>query len=138
MEQFFKTLNILNTNNIDIKEYSALTLAYIGDSIFEICVRTYVLSEGNMQSNKLHNKAKKLVSATAQSKMYSILEEITNEEEFNILKRGRNAKSYSTAKNANVNDYRRATGVEALFGYLYIKGDYTRITELFKHCLDIL
>lgn len=138
MEEFLKELNIINENKLNVKEYSTLTLAYIGDCIFEVCARTYVLNNGNTQSNKLHNRAKKLVSAKAQSKMYSILENIVTEEEFNILKRGRNAKSYSSSKNADLNDYRKATGVETLFGYLYLKEDYSRITQIFKYCIEIL
>lgn len=138
MVELLKNLNIINNNKINVKEYSTLTLAYIGDSIFEICARTYVLNTGNTQANKLHNKVKNLVSATAQAKMYNILEEFITEDELSILKRGRNAKSYSKSKNSDINDYRKATGIETLFGHLYLNEDYERIIKIFQKCLTIL
>jgi ribonuclease-3 family protein len=68
--------------------------------------------------------------------MYSVLEEVVSEEELAVMKRGRNAKSFTTAKNQSVTDYRRATGVEALFGYVYLKGDSERVMELFRICMS--
>lgn len=124
-------------NKVDIKQYSPLALAYMGDCIFDLCVRTHILKQANMPANKLHQKSKALVNATSQSKMYKHLIEIVSEEEKAILKRGRNAHTNTKAKNATMMDYKNATGLEALFGYLYFKEEYNRIDELFKICLEI-
>ncbi len=125
-------------DKIDIRQYSPLALAYMGDCIFDLCVRTYLLKQANMPANKLHQKAKAVVNATSQSKMYKELIDIVTEEERAILKRGRNASSNTRAKNATMIDYKNATGLEALFGYLYLKGDQERINQLFKICLNII
>ena len=123
---------------VDIRQYSPLALAYMGDCIFDLCVREYLLKQANMPANKLHQKSKALVNATSQSKMYKSLIDMVSEEEKAILKRGRNANSNTKAKNATMIDYKNATGLEALFGYLYLKGEQQRINELFKICLDIM
>ena len=128
----------MNNKEIDIRQYSPLALAYMGDCIFDLCVRTYILKQANMPVNKLHQKAKALVNATSQSKMYRGLLDIATEEEVSILKRGRNAHSNTKAKNSTMIDYKNATGLEALFGYLYLKGEQKRIDELFKICLEIM
>jgi len=113
--------------------YSPLTLAYIGDAVFEILVRTHVLDQnGNMQAAKLHKKSAAMVNATAQSEAYFKIQDHLSEDELDVLKRGRNARSFTMAKNASVSDYRHATGVEALFGYLYLAGNHKRITQLFN------
>ena len=125
-------------SDIDIRQYSPLALAYMGDCIFDLCTRTYILKQANMPANKLHQKSKAIVNATSQSKMYKHLVEIATEEEKAVLKRGRNATTNTRAKNASMIDYKNATGLEALFGYLYLKGDNERIDELFKICLDII
>jgi ribonuclease-3 family protein len=129
-------IDFLNGMDINPRELSPLVLAYIGDAIFELLVRGEVLKNGNAPVNKLNNKARKIVNAASQSAMYSALEEIVTEEELAVLKRGRNAKSFTTAKNQSVTDYRRATGVEALFGYVYLKGESERVMELFKICMN--
>lgn len=118
--------------NTDIKTYSPLTLAYIGDAVYEIVVRTVLVEKGNAQVNKLHQRASKLVKASAQSEIIEKLKEDLTEEELAVYKRGRNAKSYTMAKNATMSDYRRATGFEALMGYLYLKEDFCRIVELVR------
>lgn len=120
----------------DIKEYSPLTLAYIGDAAFEIVVRTVLVRRANRQVNKLHRAAAALVSAEHQSKMVSVLEEHFTEEESQVYKRGRNAKAATKAKNASITDYRRATGLEAVMGYLYLKGDYQRLVDLVEMALE--
>ena len=122
----------------DIRMYSPLTLAYIGDAAYEIVIRTILVRKANMQVNKLHKKSSSLVKAEAQanlikqSAMIEILEPLFTEEEKQIYKRGRNAKSYTKAKNASTIDYRRATGFEAVMGYLYLKGDYKRMIDLIR------
>lgn len=122
--------------NRDIKTYSPLTLAYIGDGIYELIIRTILVSEGNCQPQKLHHRASRLVKAEKQSQMMTILEPLLTEEEHAVYKRGRNAKSYTMAKNATMSDYRRATGFEALMGYLYLTDQNMRMIDLIKIGLE--
>ena len=122
--------------NRDIKTYSPLTLAYIGDGVYEIVIRTILVSNGNCPPNKLHKRASALVKAGAQSAMMEVIEPLLQQEEEAVYKRGRNAKSYTMAKNATMADYRRATGFEALMGYLYLDGREERMIELIKAGLE--
>ena len=114
----------------DANQYSPLVLAYLGDAVYEILIRTIVVSEGNMQVNKLHKKSSALVKAAAQAEFLMAIEEDLTEEEHAVYKRGRNAKSFSMAKNATMKDYRMATGFEALMGYLYLSGKTERMVDL--------
>ncbi len=120
------------TTGLDNKEnlYSPLVLAYLGDAVYELYIRTYILSKGNMSVNKMHKSAKELVCAKAQSQIYHKIEPILTETELGVLKRGRNAKSGSSSKNGDITEYRHATGLEALIGYLHIKCETNRIIEL--------
>jgi len=117
---------------VKVKQYSPLTLAYIGDAAYELVVRTVLVSRANTQVNKLHHAASNLVKAETQSRMIDVLEPHFTPEEEHIYKRGRNAKSDTSAKNASITDYRRATGFEAVMGYLYLKGEFTRMLDLIK------
>ncbi|MDD3277921.1 MAG: ribonuclease III domain-containing protein [Lachnospiraceae bacterium] len=119
-------------SEIDLRTYSPLTLAYIGDAIYDLMIRTLLVDEGNMQVNKLHKRASSLVKAEKQSAMSAVLEPVFTQEELTVWKRGRNAKSFTSAKNASIADYRRATGFEAVMGYLYLKGSYHRMIDLIK------
>ena len=129
---------LFQMEEVDIREYSPLTLAYIGDCIYDLVIKSLVINEGNKQVNKLHQETSKLVQASAQSLMMRTLQEHLTEEEHAVYKRGRNAKSVSPAKNQSITDYRRATGFEALLGYLYLKKDYKRLLDLVKIGLDSL
>ena len=120
----------------DIKSYSPLILAYIGDAVYEIIIRTIVVSEGNTQVNKMHKKSSSLVKAETQANMIKAIMDDLSEEELSFYKRGRNAKSYTSAKNASISDYRMATGFEALIGYLYLTGKTNRMSELIKLGLE--
>ena len=122
--------------NRDIKTYSPLALAYIGDGIYELFIRTIVISEGNCQPEKLHKKSSNLVKAEKQSQMMAAIEPALTEEELAVYKRGRNARSYTMAKNATMSDYRRATGFEALMGYLYLTDQMNRMIDLIKIGLE--
>jgi ribonuclease-3 family protein len=117
-------------------DYSPLTLAYVGDDVYDLIIRSYLLSKGNNHVDVLNRMANSLVKAKSQSAMMGVLEPLLTPEELSAYKRGRNAKSYTRAKNATVADYRRATGFEALVGYLYIKGDMGRVLELVKTGLE--
>ena len=129
---------LFQLKEVDIKEYSPLTLAYIGDGIYDLIIRTMVIHQGDKQVQKLHLETSALVNAGTQSKMMRTLQEQLTEEEHAVYKRGRNAKSVSPAKNQSVTDYRRATGFEALLGYLYLKKEWQRILDLVKMGLDSL
>lgn len=127
-----KQILLQQKKGLNPKEFSSLSLAYVGDAIFEIFVRTFVLSCGNAPVNRLHKKARDLVNAKAQAKMYYQIAEYFTEEENAVFKRGRNAKSFTVPKNADLTDYRHATGLEAVFGYLYLEGKLERAIELFQ------
>ena len=116
----------------DLRSYSPLTLAYIGDGVYELIIRTILVKKGNCPVNRLHKKASSLVKAGAQSAMMEVIEEELTPEELSVYRRGRNAHSPTMAKHATMADYRRATGFEALMGYLYLKEDYTRMLTLVR------
>ncbi len=123
---------------VDIRTYSPLTLAYIGDGIYDLIVRTVVVERGNESANRLHRKTIGYVNAKTQAQMMEALLPDLTEEEVTVFKRGRNAKSYTSAKNASIADYRKATGFEALLGYLYLQDKEERILELVKIGLEKL
>ena len=123
---------------VDIRTYSPLTLAYIGDAIYDLVIRTIVVERGNQSAKGLHKTTIKYVNAKVQAKMIDALEEILTEEETAVYHRGRNAKSYTSAKNATIGDYRMATGFEALIGYLYLSGKTDRMIELVKKGINII
>lgn len=116
----------------DLRSYSPLTLAYIGDGVYELIIRTILVKKGNCPVNRLHKKASSLVKAGAQSAIMEVIEEELTPEELSVYRRGRNAHSPTMAKHATMADYRRATGLEALMGYLYLKEDYTRMLTLVR------
>lgn len=112
-------------------QYSPLVLAYIGDSIYEVYVRSRLLSEHpDMPAHKLHVQATRYVKAHAQSVSAASLMDMLSEDETTVYKRGRNAKSPTVPKNADLTDYRRATGFEALIGWLYLSDKQTRLLEI--------
>lgn len=122
----------------DIRTYSPLTLAYIGDGIYELIIRTVLVTRGNIQVKRLHQKASSIVKATTQAAMIEYLTEyqILTEEEETVYRRGRNAYSPTRAKNASMSEYRKATGFEALMGYLYLKKEMQRLIDLIQISLE--
>ena len=129
---------LFEMEEVDINTYSPLTLAYIGDCVYDLIIKSLVIGNGNKQVNKMHKETSSLVQAATQSLMMRKLQDLLTDEERAVYKRGRNAKSVSPAKNQSVTDYRRATGFEALMGYLYLKKEYKRMLELVKIGLDSL
>ena len=125
-------LDIFSMNKQDIRTISPLTLAYIGDCIYDLVIRTIVVERGNAPVNKLHKRVSDMVKASAQMNMYKLIEDELTDKEKAEFKRGRNAKSYTSAKNASKSDYRSATGFEAMLGYLYLNGESARVVELIK------
>ena len=129
---------ILGLPEMNPNTYSPLGLAYIGDAIFDVLVKHKILSEGNRQVHKLHERTSCYVQASAQSLMMRTIQQHLTEEENAIYRRGRNTRTVTPAKNQSITDYRRATGFEALLGYLYLKQEYKRLLDLVKIGLDSL
>lgn len=127
--------NGLNDNNV--RDLPIITMAYIGDAVFELMVRTYVATAGKRKIKDIHLDTVKLVKAKSQARLIKEIFDELSEEEHDIVRRGRNAKS-TPSKNADVGDYRMSTGFEALFGYLYLKGEDKRLLYLFQKALTIL
>lgn len=120
---------------VDVRAYSPLTLAYIGDAVYDMIIRTVVVERSNKPANELHKQTSELVKAQTQAQMIETLQDVLTDEEIAVYKRGRNAKSYTTAKNASIGDYRKATGLEALVGWLYLQDRTMRAIELVKEGL---
>ncbi|MGN0352978.1 MAG: Mini-ribonuclease 3 [Roseburia sp.] len=118
--------------DVDIRTYSPLVLAYIGDGIYDLVIRTIVVGKGNTRAGELHKRTSQIVKAHTQAEMMEIILPRLTEEEEAVYRRGRNAKSPTMAKNATMADYRKATGFEALMGYLYLKDEFERLVELVK------
>ena len=114
------------------QSYSSLTLAYVGDAIYEVFIRTKLTEHGDKKVNRLHKEAKNFVSAKAQSQIVEAILDTFTPDETDIFKRGRNTKVNTKAKNADFKEYHNATGLEALFGYLYLCGNQERLTELME------
>ena len=134
MEENLNFLEVKDYSEAEVRELSPLALAYIGDACFEILVRSEIL-DVRKNPNKLHRESIRFVRAKSQRELFEKIEENLTEEEIKIFKRGRNAKSHTVPKNADPIDYRIATGVEALFGYLYLLKRYNRIREIFKEMI---
>ncbi|MBQ1935863.1 MAG: ribonuclease III [Clostridia bacterium] len=127
-------LECVSNDLLPANAYSPLVLAYLGDAVYELYVRTH-LCRKNAPVHQLHREATSYVKAESQSKMMELLEPMLTEEEQAVYKRGRNAKSATVPKNANVLDYRRATGFEALLGYLYVSHQTERLETLIRRVL---
>lgn len=122
----------------DIRSFSPLKLAYLGDAVFEIIIRTLIIEETEGPVKNLHKKTSDLVNAGSQSQLIlSLLDDLT-EDELRSYRHGRNAKTSSVAKHADIHDYRNATGLESLFGYLYLTGQISRAVELCRIGFDKL
>ena len=122
----------------DIRTYSPLTLAYIGDAIFDVVIRSILVNKGNTPVNKLHQRASQIVKATTQAAMVMALMDELTDEERDYYRRGRNSKPHTKAKNATTSDYKRATGCEALIGWLYLQGRWERLITLLHSGLEQL
>lgn len=122
----------------DIRSYSPLTLAFLGDCVYDLIIRTAIVEKANRSPKNLHKVKSGAVKAQTQAAFMDVVMELLTEEEVEVYKRGRNAKSMSVAKNASVGDYRKATGMEALLGYLFLQDREERILELVKYGLDKL
>jgi ribonuclease-3 family protein len=115
----------------DVRLYSPLALAYVGDAVYELMVRSKLVDEKSLPVRLLNEKARDYVSAKAQSASVDFIRQYLTAEEEEIFKNGRNAKGRTVSSDIQISDYKKATGLEALFGYLYMTGDMKRIDELF-------
>ena len=131
-------MGILFEKDCDAKQLSPLSLAFIGDTVFDLFVREMLLCDANRPVKKLHNAAAKLVNAKAQAKIAEAITGKFTEQETDVFKRGRNAHTNHIAKNASNRDYHYATGLEAVFGFVYLNGDTERLRELFRLAMDSL
>lgn len=129
LDEFIKEFNV--GEKVNPSQYSPLVLAYLGDCVYELFVRTYLVKDANFPVKQLHRMATEMVKAKAQSDLFQKVEGILTEEETAVYHRGRNTNSHPP-KNAKLRDYKAATGMEALIGYLYLKGESGRITELLR------
>ncbi len=136
MEESISFLNLINKSfdlkEVDIRTYSPLTLAYIGDAVYDLIFRTVVVEKGNTSPNKLHMRTVKYVKAPAQALLIEKIMDQLNKDELAVYKRGKNAKPYTMAKNATTGEYKKATGLEALIGFLYLTDQMERILELIQ------
>lgn len=130
MEEYIK--------NIDLQVVSMQTLAFIGDAVYNVYVRSYLAASSTEKTGKLHKKSVNFVSAKAQSKLIDMLIDILNEEEIAVYKRGRNTNINTVSKNVDVVEYKKATGFEALLGYLYIKQEKERLDFLVNKCIEYI
>ncbi len=122
----------LSQTNVDADSLSPLTLAFIGDTVYDLLVREEIICDANRPANDLHSLAVKKVKASAQAEAITGILPMLSDKETAVFKRGRNAKSGHIAKNATTSDYHKATGLEALFGYLYLTNQIERILELYE------
>lgn len=120
----------------DIRTFSPLTLAYIGDAVYEVVVRTVIVEQANRPVNQLHKMVTEYVKAPAQARMILELKDLLTPKEGEVYKWGKNAKPYTTAKNASRSDYHKATGFEALMGHLYLTGQQERMVELIRQGME--
>lgn len=120
----------------EVIQMSPLVWAYMGDAVYEKHIREYVIRQGLCKNGLLHKKSIKYVSANGQVKILQRIEEKLTEEELDIVRRGRNSNPHSHAKNADIVDYKYATGFEALIGYLYLSEQYDRLDEILKMCVE--
>ncbi len=123
---------------VEARMMSPLVLAYVGDAVFELFIRNYLVNTKKASVNVYHKESTNYVRAKAQSEIVHALEAELTEEEWTIVKRGRNQKSVSVPKNANSTDYRYATGFEALLGYLFYIGDYKKLMLVMDRSIEII
>ncbi|SNX54350.1 ribonuclease III domain-containing protein [Thermoanaerobacterium sp. RBIITD] len=133
-------MDISNIDNIVLKKQevmnlSPLIMAFVGDSVYDLFIRTHIAVKGNRPINKIHRECVKYVKAESQSKILKTIYDIFDDEEKDIIRRGRNVKSATVPKHAGIDEYRLATAFEALIGYLYLLGRYDRLNEILKMCI---
>jgi len=137
-QELLRSLNSTSDSTKNYFMYSSAQLAYAGDAVYELLVRSYIIHNNDINVNKMHKLSVNFVKANSQAYVIGVLEDELTEEEKRIVKRGRNAKITSSPKNAEMMEYRYATGFEALFGYLYLSNDINRLMTLFNRAVSII
>lgn len=137
-DELLRSLNRTSDSTKNYFMYSPAQLAYAGDAVYELLVRSYIIHNNDINVNKMHKLSVNFVKANSQAYVIGVLEDELTEEEKRIVKRGRNAKITSSPKNAEMMEYRYATGFEALFGYLYLSNDINRLMTLFNRAVSII
>ena len=137
-QELLRSLNRTSDSTKNYFMYSPAQLAYAGDAVYELLVRSYIIHNNDINVNKMHKLSVNFVKANSQAYVIGVLEDELTEEEKRIVKRGRNAKITSSPKNAEMMEYRYATGFEALFGYLYLSNDINRLMTLFNRAVSII
>lgn len=132
LDFFSYTKKLYSIKDTDPASYSSLNLAFIGDGVYELIIRTVIVSRHNTSVNNINKMTSALAKASAQADISRLIIDELTSQELGVYKRGRNAKSVTMAKNATVADYRMATGFEALIGYLYLAGEFERLMYLVK------
>lgn len=127
MENFF---DIQTFDKCEVKKYNPQVLAFVGDAVYTLFIRQVMVNNHNLKSGELHKLSTSYIKASGQSDITLKIMPLLTEDELEVFKRGRNYKTHSVAKNSKITDYKRATGFEAILGYLYLSGDYKRINEL--------
>ena len=130
--KFFENMTIEQA-----KMLSPLSLAFVGDAVYTLYARSKVIQHSDAKNGALHTEATKLVKASGQAEMADAILDLLNEEEMGVYKRARNSKTHSVAKNASIGDYKKATGFEALVGFLYLTGQQERLKFLLNERIDI-
>lgn len=130
--KFFENMTIEQA-----KMLSPLSLAFVGDAVYTLYARSKVIQHSDAKNGALHTEATKLVKASGQAEMADAILDLLNEEEMGVFKRARNSKTHSVAKNASIGDYKKATGFEALVGFLYLTGQQERLKFLLNERIDI-
>lgn len=137
MQDFFDgIMKQYSISDADVNQLSPLVLAYVGDTVYEVYIRTMLVSGGNIPVHQLHKRSIAYVKAKAQNDIVHRIMDSLTEEEQEIVRRGRNAKSGTIPKNADVTEYKYATGFEAMLGYLYLKRRYDRLLEVLGMSVD--
>ena len=126
----------VNLSNNEINEYSPLVLAYVGDAVFELFIRTKIVLQKKLSVHNLHLNSVQYVKAKAQCEIIKKIKPLLLNEELDIVRRGRNTKTGSVPKNTDISEYRYATGFEALIGFLYLKKDFKRLKEILEMCIQ--
>ncbi len=138
MENFYRGLNISMLTESELKRLSPLKYAYIGDAIYEVYIRSYVLATSKKKINDINKLVVEYVRASAQGYAVKNMETFLSEEEWDIVKWGRNQKTISSPKNANMSDYKYATGFETLLGLLFLKQNENRLEEIITQAIKLI
>ena len=125
-------ISFLSDEVLPLNQYSPLTLAFIGDAVYELYIRSKLVHDTNTSADTLHKRAVRYVKASGQCDAFDRIEPHLTEDELKAFKRGRNTKTNPKAKNAGLAEYKKATGFEALIGYIYLKKDFDRLNQILK------